>query len=140
MTDIFPVQIEVETGRLKRIRIRGPPMTVTSVMDQVHVIFQEAQEKEIKSNEEKWIANVVGLHNERLFILVKQLNVACLSEVVCIVEEEEVQSLKLAMQGSPEYEVLASSVFVASTCEAGGQPSPSQCGPSTDGVRSVWSL
>ena len=57
LTDIFPVQIEVETGRLKRIRIRGAPMEVTSVMNQVDVIFQEAQEKELKNNEVKWIAN-----------------------------------------------------------------------------------
>ena len=58
MTNIFPVQIEVETGRLKRIRIRGPPMAVTSVMDQVHNIFQEAHTKHIKEKEEKWIATV----------------------------------------------------------------------------------
>ena len=52
----FKVRITVEKGqRINRIRIQGPPVEVTSALEQIHLIFQQVTRNDF----EKFIAGQV---------------------------------------------------------------------------------
>ena len=72
MESTFAVKITVEQGhRISRIRIQGPPLSVSSVMEQIHDIFSDITMKNNMKAEAERLAKNVNSFKIHLKIIIQ---------------------------------------------------------------------